>query len=102
MGLAAEITPKYRFYQGAGEVVADAVARGEVEAGVTAITELVINKGVQVIGPIPPDVLTYASTTYALVGSHARNAGEARKFIAFLRSSAGMKEFAAIGLGPPN
>lgn len=101
LGLAAEIAPKYRFYQGAGEQVADAIARGEVEAGATAVPELVPNKGVQVIGPVPADVLDWSSTTSALVGSHALNPKEAREFLVFLKSPAATKAFMAIGLSPP-
>ncbi len=97
-GLASEISPKYRFYQGTGEVVAEAIAKGEVEAGVTAVSELMPNKGVQVVGPIPTDVLDWSSTTYALVGSHAKAPAEARKFIEFLVSPVAKQAFTAIGL----
>src|SRR5262249_27893620 len=67
LGIAAEIEPKYRYFAGAGEAVADAIARREVEAGVTAITELAPNKGVEVIGAIPGDVLQFGNITYALI-----------------------------------
>ena len=102
MGLASEIAPKYRFFQGAGAAVADAIARGEVEAGVTAVTELVPNKSVKVIGPIPSDVLDWSGITYAAIGSHAQNPAEARKLLAFLATPAAMKEFRVIGLSPAN
>ena len=98
MGLASELTPKYRFFPGAGAAVADAIARGEVEAGVTAVPELVPNKGVKVIGPIPSDVLVWSGVTYAAIGSHAQNPVEARKFVAFLTSHQASKAFRAIGL----
>lgn len=101
LGLGTEIAQKYRFYQGIGEMVAAAIARGEVETGATAIPELVLDEGVQVIGPVPGDVLEWTSTTYAVVGSHALNLAEARKFLAFLKSDTATKAFRAIGLGPP-
>lgn len=100
LGLDTEIAPKYRFYQGVGANVAEAIARGEVETGATAITELMPNKGVRVIGPVPNDVLTWDAITYALIGDHARNPAEARKFLRFLQTPAARKAFAAVGYSP--
>jgi ABC-type molybdate transport system substrate-binding protein len=102
LGIASEIAPKYRYFAGAGEAVADAIARGEVECGVTAIPELASNRSVKVIGPIPADVLDWSATTYAVAGSHAQDPAEARKFVAFLHSPAAIKAFRAIGLSPAN
>lgn len=102
LGLDAEIAPKYRFYQGVGANVADAIAKGEVDTGATAITELMPNKGVRVIGPVPADVLTWNATTYAVIGDHARNPAEARKFLRFLQSPPARQAFAAIGFSPAN
>jgi ABC-type molybdate transport system substrate-binding protein len=102
LGLDAEIAPKYRFYQGVGANVADAIAKGEVDTGATAITELTPNKGVKVIGRVPADVLTWNATTYAVIGDHARNPREARKFLRFLQLPPARKAFAAIGFSPAN
>lgn len=102
LGLDAEIAPKYRFYQGVGANVAEAIARGEVETGATAITEMMPNKGVRVIGPVPAAVLTWDAITYALIGDHARNPAEARKFLRFLQTPAARKAFAAVGYSPPH
>ena len=100
LGIASEIAPKYRYIPGAGENVAEAIARGEVETGATAIPELVPNKGVRVVGAVPADVLVFGSPTAAYLGPHAANPEEARKFLRFLATSAAMKEFRAIGLAP--
>jgi molybdate transport system substrate-binding protein len=101
LGIASEIAPKYRYIQGAGENVAEAIAKGEVETGVTAIPELVPNKGVKLVGPVPADVLVFGSVTAAYLGPHAANAAEAQKFLRFLASPAATKAFRAIGLSPP-
>lgn len=100
LGIASEIAPKYRYIPGAGENVADAIARGEVEAGATAIPELVPNKGVRVVGALPADVLVWGSPTAAYLGPHAANPDAARKFLRFIASPAAMKAFRAIGLAP--
>ena len=101
LGIAPEIVPKYRYIPGAGENVAEAIARGEVETGATAIPELVPNKGVKVVGAVPADVVVWGSATAAYLGPHAANPDEARKFLRFLATPAAMKEFRAIGLSPP-
>lgn len=100
LGIAAEIAPKYRYFQGAGENVADAIARGEVETGATAIPELVPNKGVKVVGAVPADVVVWGAANAAYLGPHAANPEEARKFLRFLATQAAMKAFRAIGLSP--
>ncbi|HEX3974052.1 MAG TPA: substrate-binding domain-containing protein [Stellaceae bacterium] len=101
LGIASEIEPKYRYIPGAGEDVAEAIAKGEVETGATAIPEFVPNKGVKVIGAVPADVLVFGSVTAAYLGPHAANAAEAQKFLRFLASRAATKAFRAIGLSPP-
>jgi ABC-type molybdate transport system substrate-binding protein len=101
LGIASEIEPKYRYIPGAGEDVAAAIAKGEVETGATAIPEFVPNKGVKVIGAVPADVLVFGSVTAAYLGPHAANATEAQKFLRFLASPAATKAFRAIGLSPP-
>jgi molybdate transport system substrate-binding protein len=100
LGIASEIAPKYRYIQGAGENVADAIAHGEVETGATAIPELVPNKGVKVVGPVPADVLVFGSVTAAYLNPHAAHPDEARKFLRFLATPAATKAFRAIGLSP--
>jgi molybdate transport system substrate-binding protein len=102
LGIASEIAPKYRYIPGAGENVAEAIAKGEVETGATAIPEFTPNKGVKVIGPVPADVLVFGSVTAAYVGPHAANAAEAQKFLRFLASPSATKAFRAIGLSPPH
>jgi molybdate transport system substrate-binding protein len=101
LGIASEIEPKYRYIQGAGENVAEAIAKGEVETGATAIPEFVPNKGVKVIGAVPADVLVFGSVTAAYLGPHAANEAEAQKFMRFLASPEATKAFRAIGLSPP-
>ena len=101
LGIAAEIAPKYRYIPGAGEQVAEAIARGEVETGATAIPELLPNKGVKVVGALPADVLVWGSPTAAYLGPHAANPEGARKFLRFLATPAATKGFRAIGLAAP-
>ncbi len=98
LGVAAEIAPKYRFYKGAGDAVAEAVARGEAEAGVTAISELKPNPGLRLVGPIPADVLDFAGTTSASLGAKAVERAAAARFVAFLASPFAREAFIASGM----
>jgi molybdate transport system substrate-binding protein len=100
LGIASEIAPKYRYFQGAGENVAEAIARGEVESGATAIPELAPNTGVRVVGPVPGEVLVWGAATAAYLNPHAAHPDEARKFLRFLATPAATKAFRAIGLSP--
>lgn len=102
LGIAAEIAPKYRYIPGAGENVAEAIARGEVETGATAIPELLPNEGVKVVGAVPADVLVFGSPTAAYLGPHSVNPEEARKFLRFLATPAAINAFRAIGLAAPS
>ena len=71
---------------GTPDEIVPLIAKGEVETGATAIPELVPNKGVKMVGPVPADVLVFGSVTAAYLGPHAANAAEAQKFLRFLAS----------------
>jgi len=80
-----------------GYQVAEAVADGRAEIGNTNMSELVPNKGVKVVGPIPQPlglVITYV----AGVASTSANREGARALIAQLTSAAARERFKAAGL----
>ena len=54
LGIAAEVKSKSR--QVKGEPAGAAVARGEVELGFQQVSELLPVPGIDVIGPLPPDI----------------------------------------------
>ncbi len=66
MGIAAEIKAKVRVTQ--GEPVGNFVARGEAEIGFQQIPEILPVKGIDYLGPLPPDI-QYITTFSA--GIHA-------------------------------
>ena len=53
MGIADEIARKGMPQQSGGEV-ADRVAEGEADIGMTLIAEIVPIKGARILGPLPP------------------------------------------------
>ena len=84
-------------YRNEGSQVADAVAKGDAELGISFIAELAPNKGVKIAGPLPPDI--QSPTDYiAAVTTVSANADAARAFIQKMTSSEGGAVFKAAGL----
>ena len=95
-GIAEEINRKAIRPQ-RGSQVADAVADGRAEIGNTNLSELVPNKGVKVIGPIPDPhglVITYVGG----IATDSPNREAARALLAVLTSPAAREKFRAVGL----
>jgi molybdate transport system substrate-binding protein len=97
LGIAESMRPKSRKVD--AEPVAAVVARGEAEMGFQQISELRPVPGVEVVGPLPPELqrVTVFSAA-AVVGS--ANPNGARALIAFLSSPAASAAFARSGLDP--
>ena len=98
MGIAEQMKSKI-VYRKQGSEVADAVAKGEAEMGITFTSELAPNKGVKVAGLLPAAVQSPTIYAAAVVAS-AGNETAAR---AYLRALAGAEGRAAVkkaGLEP--
>jgi len=96
LGIAEEINRKAIRPQ-RGSQVADAVADGRAEIGNTNLSELVPNKGVKVIGPIPDPhglVISYVGG----IATDSPNPEAARALLAVLTSPAAREKFRAAGL----
>jgi molybdate transport system substrate-binding protein len=98
LGIAAEIQKKTVF-RNQGSEVADAVAKGEAEIGITFTSEMVPNKGVKVAGPLPRDIQLPTNYSVAIpVG--APNADAARAFLKELKTPLAQAAFKEAGLEP--
>ena len=98
MGIAEQMKPKivYRT-QGAG--VADAVATGAAELGITFIAELSPNKGVKIAGPLPNEI--QLPTNYlAAIPRVSANQDAAKAFIQAMTAPGGEAVFRGAGLQP--
>jgi molybdate transport system substrate-binding protein len=80
-----------------GCYVADAVADGRAEIGNTNMSEMVPNKGVKVVGPLP-EPLGLVTPYIAAVSTNSANRDAARALIAYLSSTAAREKFKAAGL----
>jgi molybdate transport system substrate-binding protein len=72
------------------------VAAGTIEIGLGQISEILANKGVELLGPFPPAIQD-AVTFSAAVHSAAKNASAARELIELLTSPATKAKFEAVG-----
>ena len=98
MGIAAAMKAK-TVYRNKGAEVAEAVARGDAQFGISFIAELATNKGVIVAGALP-DSIQMPTTYAAAVPAHSANANAARAYIAAMVSATGAEVFKAAGLQP--
>jgi molybdate transport system substrate-binding protein len=97
LGIWEEIEPKTRRI--VTERVASVVARGEVEVGFQAVSEILSIEGAEFVGPIP-DEIQQVSTFLAVLAARAGNVADAQRLIAFLSSAAVAPIVESTGLRP--
>jgi molybdate transport system substrate-binding protein len=96
MGIYDQVKSKI-VYRNQGSEVADAVAKGDAEIGISFIAELAPNKGVKIAGPLPEAI---QSPTDYVAGVTAVSASPdaARAFIRAMTAASGGAVFKAAGL----
>jgi len=97
MGIAEKIQGKIRQVQ--GEPAGGVVARGEAELGFQQMSELLPVPGIDVIGPLPPDI---QQITVFSAGLHAstRAPDAARALVKFLKAPAAAPVIRKKGMEP--
>jgi molybdate transport system substrate-binding protein len=102
LGMASELQSKTRLIgadDGHAVVVCDAVASGEAEIGIQQIAEIIPVVGVELVGPLPPD-LQHMTAFCAAVAARAGNAETARQLVGFITSEAARAVIVANGMEP--
>jgi molybdate transport system substrate-binding protein len=99
LGVASQVEAKTRIYP-TGGAVAEALAHGEVELGITTMSELISVPNVVVLDPVPSDLLPIKATTTAAIAKDTSVPQEARALIQFLRSPTATAVFIAKGFDP--
>ncbi|MBZ5660131.1 MAG: substrate-binding domain-containing protein [Acidobacteriia bacterium] len=97
MGLAEQLQPKIKLAQGGAAAMA-MVAKGEVEIGLTFVSEM-RDDGIDIVGPLPRAI----STPTGLVGyvsSHAKDPAAAKALLEFLSSPDAAAVYQAEGMQP--
>jgi molybdate transport system substrate-binding protein len=98
MGIADEVKSKIKQIP-PGEAVGDLIARGEAEIGFHQVSELLPVKGIDIVGPLPPDI---QQITVFSAGLHvgAKEADAAKALIAFLTTPAAATVIKKHGMDP--
>jgi molybdate transport system substrate-binding protein len=98
MGIADELKPKSR-QTPPGVAVGDLIARGEVEIGFQQLSELLPVAGIDVLGPLPPEV---QEITVFSGGIHvsAKEPGAAKSLVQFLIAPASVPVIKKKGMEP--
>lgn len=80
----------------AGGLVGEVLVKGDVELGIQQIPELLAVPGVEVVGPLPPEIQQYSNAT-AGIFVEARNREGAQALIDFLLTPSSAQVFRAKG-----
>src|SRR5262249_21499024 len=98
LGIADAMKPRIKIAQG-GSVAMELLANGEVDFGLTFISEIITEPGVEVVGPLPREI----STPTVLVGFVSANSKEpeaAKALLGYLSSPEAAAVYKQRGMQP--
>ena len=98
LGIADAMKPKIKIAQGGAGAMA-LLAKGEVEYGLTFVSEIITEPGVEAVGPLPRDISTPTFLT-AFLSADTKNAEAAKALIAYLSSPEAAAVYKARGMLP--
>jgi molybdate transport system substrate-binding protein len=101
LGIAETMKPKC-FYGPGGPagLIGNFLVRKEIEIGIQQMSELMAVPGIDIVGPLPPDI-QMATVFSAGLSTAAQNAEEAKALIAFLTTPAAKSVIIKHGMGAP-
>jgi len=99
LGFGADLRSRAKLILGPGSDVAEAVARGEADLGVTLISEILPVTGAALAGQLPSNIMP-PTVIHAFLVSGAKDAETATVFLDFLRSPDAGKIIEAKGMKP--
>ncbi len=98
LGIAPQTTAKLK-PMGAGSLVVAPVAKGEVDIGVVSIPFILAEPGVELLGPLPPELQHYVVTSSG-IGAAAKDVNAVKAFIRFFSDPGPVRALRASGLEP--
>lgn len=96
LGIAQEIKPKTKLLGGGGQNPR-AVSAGEVELGISVISDILPVRGAELLGPLPPELQNY-SVVSGGVGAMAKQPEAASALIKFITAPAAFPVIKAKGM----
>jgi molybdate transport system substrate-binding protein len=98
LGIADEMKPKIKIAQG-GRAAMELLAKGEVDIGLTYVSEIITEPGVDVVGPLPRDI-SPPTVLIAFVSAQSKEPGAAKALLAYLSSPAAAAVYKQRGMQP--
>ena len=98
LGIAEEMKPKTKIAQGGAGAMA-MLAKGEVDIGLTFISEIITEPGVEVVGPLPRDIST-PTALVAFLSAHTKDIEPAKALVLYLSGDEAAKIYRARGMEP--
>jgi molybdate transport system substrate-binding protein len=98
LGIADQMKPKIKLAQGGAGAMA-LLAKGEVDIGLTFISEIITEAGVELVGPLSREISTPTSLV-GFVSSHAKSPDAARALLDFLSSPDAAAVYRERGMQP--
>jgi molybdate transport system substrate-binding protein len=98
LGIADAVKSKIHLARG-GAAAMEAVAKGEVEIGLTFFSEILTEPGVEAVGTLPASICPPTSLV-AFVSAHAKNADAARALVRYLSSPGAAATYRKVGMQP--
>src|SRR5438105_830471 len=96
LGIGEAVKSKIHLARG-GAAAMEAVAKGEVELGLTFYSEILTEPGVEAVGMLPESISPRTSLV-AFVSAHAKNADAARALVRYLSSPAAAATYRKVGM----
>lgn len=82
------------------DIVSELIAEGKVELGIPVITQILTTSGVELVGPLPPEIQIYVQFV-AGVSANSKVPDAARDLINFINSPVALPAIRAQGMEPP-
>ena len=98
LGIAEAMKPKIRIAQG-GRGAMELLAKGEVDFGLTFISEIITEPGVEVVGPLPRDI-SRPEVLVGFISAHTKEPDAAKALLRFLSSPDAAKVYRQRGMEP--
>ena len=81
------------------DIVSELVAKGEVELGMVVITQILTTPGVELVGPLPPEIQSYVTFT-AGISANSKSPEAGKRLIKFLTGPTATPVIKAQGMEP--
>ena len=98
LGIADEMKPKIKLAQG-GAGAMKMLAEGQVDIGLTFISEIITEKGVEVVGPLP-EAISIPTRLSGFLGAKAKDKEAAKALLSYLSSPEAAEVYKERGMVP--